>query len=249
MEKIIFQTWKSKTDIPPNLAKWSATWKECHPRWTYLLWDDKDDRDFVVKEYPQYLQLYDSFPEQIYRVDMVRYLFLHRFGGLYADMDYECLRPFDDLVDSIDEVVILGRMGDDTSYEHSIPNALMIAKHPGDPFWLHVMETLQQTAKWRRTPEGVTGPMMLKRAVDSYEGRLAILPKRFFYPIDWHDVQDRRLIRAVREGKSVDIRAVFPGSYAVTYWTHFRDQPMREWFRSAVDQASGYLERLFRWTW
>ena len=45
--KRIFQTWKSKTDIPENMNKWSESWKKYHPDYLYELWDDEDNRNFL----------------------------------------------------------------------------------------------------------------------------------------------------------------------------------------------------------
>lgn len=34
-----------------------------------------------------------AFPDPIYRVDATRAMYMHRFGGLYFDLDFYCLRP------------------------------------------------------------------------------------------------------------------------------------------------------------
>lgn len=49
-------------------------------------WNDADNERFVRENYPQYLELFLSFPEPISR----------------ADMDFECLRPFDERIERID---------------------------------------------------------------------------------------------------------------------------------------------------
>lgn len=36
---------------------------------------------------------------------MVRYLYLHKFGGVYFDMDTVCIRSFENLFDSSDFMV------------------------------------------------------------------------------------------------------------------------------------------------
>ena len=60
------------------------------------------------------------------RVDAVRYFFLYHFGGLYVEMDAECLRPVAPLFQSGD--VWLGRMGSNPAFAHSIPNAIMASR-------------------------------------------------------------------------------------------------------------------------
>src|SRR5690606_7924245 len=110
-----------------------------------------------------FLQKYDSFPAEIFRADAVRYFFLYQFGGVYADMDTECLRSLDDILKNGD--VILGSMGSDLTFPHSIPNAVMASK-PRQEFWLLVISIMSELNFTQ--PEPVTGPVMLKRAYKAY---------------------------------------------------------------------------------
>ena len=173
MPKLIFQTWKSKTSLPDSYARWSQSLRAMNADFEYLLWDDDDNRRLIRDAYPWFLPVYDAYPREIYRVDAVRYFFLYQFGGLYADMDTECLRPIDCLSGSAD--VWLGRMGCDPDFAHSIPNAIM-ASRPRQEFWLLVIHVLlenarflgDQTAMNGRGPESMTGPIALKRAYDTY---------------------------------------------------------------------------------
>jgi mannosyltransferase OCH1-like enzyme len=71
-------------------------------------------------------------------------MYLHRFGGVYADMDFESIRPMDEYLKG--KQLILGRMGDDHNFGHSIPNALM-ASIPGHPFWIKVLEYISENYK------------------------------------------------------------------------------------------------------
>ncbi len=57
-----------------------------------------------------------------------------RFGGMYADLDFECMRSMTDLLSDV-KGAVLGRMGIRPTFDHSIPNAWM-ASTPGHGFWL-----------------------------------------------------------------------------------------------------------------
>lgn len=174
MDKIprhIFQTWKSKTTMPLNMAYWQSTWKKHNPTFEYVLWDDADNRKFIETYYPWFLPKYDSYDMNIKRVDSVRYFYLYHFGGIYADLDFECILPFEQLLLENEEShdVILGTMGDNDAWansDHSIPNAIMISK-PKAPFWLVVIYFLYQIPGYA-TPESCTGPILLKKAVEAY---------------------------------------------------------------------------------
>ncbi|HZP87463.1 MAG TPA: glycosyltransferase [Burkholderiales bacterium] len=169
--RIIFQTWKSRTDMPRHFARWSETLRRAHPRWTHLLWDDADNRRFIETHYPWFLDDYDSYPQEIYRADAVRYFFLYHHGGLYADMDTQCIDATDALFENGD--VFLARMGRDALFPHSIPNAIMASRRHQE-FWLLVIALLIDNAQAMRAgtlnagPATVTGPILLKKACDLY---------------------------------------------------------------------------------
>ncbi len=235
--KILFQTWKSKTDIPANFAYWATTFRDLNPGYDYQLWDDADNRAFIAARYPWFLPAYDAYPAEIYRVDAVRYFFLYHHGGIYADLDTECLRPLDRMLDIAD--VVLGRMGTNPNFMHSLPNAMMLSS-PRQEFWLLVMSLLIEPMPPLGTrPESVTGPVLLKRAHTLYaarEGdgtvneriagirsrlsadlvphgqptRVVALPGYVFFPLDWSDRIHERMFRRpmMRDGKLLDRKTV-----------------------------------------
>uniref|UniRef100_A0A1I8HS87 Glycosyl transferase n=1 Tax=Macrostomum lignano TaxID=282301 RepID=A0A1I8HS87_9PLAT len=86
--------WKSDR-VSAYFAKQLKSWTDIHPGWTYVLWRDADLDRFVAKHYTGALQKFRSLKENIMRVDMARYLILHHFGGVYADLDYTLVRSLD----------------------------------------------------------------------------------------------------------------------------------------------------------
>ncbi len=245
----IFQTWKVKDTLPDNFAIWSKTFREMNPAFIYDLWEDADNRRFIEDKFPWFLPIYDRYPAEIYRADAVRYFYLYEFGGIYADMDTECLRPLDGLRCLGDDIV-LGRMGPDIDFPHSLPNAIM-ASRPRQEFWLLVMALLEEPARIRSAPEYATGPALLKNAVDLYasggkssvfsrilqqskklnddqlpqigNSKIVILKPRDFYAIDWSDPIHQRLRKQVLDGRLLDQnekKELFDKSWLVTYWSH-----------------------------
>ena len=90
--KIIHQTWKNSS-LPDNIRSYTNRVKRLHPQWDYVLWTDEENEKLVRTHYPAYLHTYKTFPKNIIRADIIRYLILHRHGGLYLDLDYEMLKP------------------------------------------------------------------------------------------------------------------------------------------------------------
>ena len=149
-----------------------------NPEFSYELWDDCDNRQFVAREFPWFLDTYNSYPNEIYRVDTIRYLYLYLHGGFYIDLDTECVKALEPLVHTRD--VLLGRMGNDTAFAHSIPNAIM-ASPPRQEFWLFLVYLLRHRSRLRLMPEHSTGPALLRTAVTLY----------------WHDRTEKETWRAV----------------------------------------------------
>lgn len=171
---IVFQTWKSRSDIPSNYRYWRQTFVALNPDAQVVLWDDDDNRAFITEHFAWFLPVYNGFPKEIFRADAVRYFFLFTYGGLYADMDSECLVPLK--LGQRTEAVLLGRMGADPSFDHSVPNALM-ASCPRQAFWLLVIQRMLDRVAEHPTsemlaeagPEELTGPILVKRSYDEFQ--------------------------------------------------------------------------------
>jgi mannosyltransferase OCH1-like enzyme len=133
--KIIHQTWKTK-EIPEWAKSYHESWKKLHPDWTLMLWTDDSARDFIKTHEPNYLEIYDNFPKQIMRVDFSRYAWLYHIGGLYVDLDFECLNSFEPLRSKYE--LVLGK-----SIHGTLSNSIMMSRM-GHPFWKKVMETSAQ---------------------------------------------------------------------------------------------------------
>ncbi|MFF3910135.1 glycosyltransferase [Streptomyces sp. NPDC001848] len=185
---LIHQTWKD-ADVPPKWRQWVDSWRLHHPGWGYRLWTDADNRAFLQEHYPWFLPIYDGYPEAIMRADAIRYFLLDHFGGLYVDLDFECLKPVDAILDGHELVLgcepeahtrlLLARR---RGFGRIVGNAF-IASRPGHPFWAHVH---RQLVGAHRAPSALdaTGPFFLTRAVDSAPepASVTVLGSEALYP-------------------------------------------------------------------
>ncbi|KFY66713.1 hypothetical protein V496_01942 [Pseudogymnoascus sp. VKM F-4515 (FW-2607)] len=188
--KLLHQSWKTN-DLPAKFDKWSRVCREKHQDWEWVLWTNEDNLNLVRKYFPWLLEEYMALPGEIYRADFSRNLYMYMFGGVYIDLDTDCLRPTSTAFEAFDiptventtavadgqhinQFAIFGRMGTDESFENSIPNAWM-ASSPGHPFFLMpLLSLLTQIAKtnsfiyWlfhKASAEEWTGPAALYRAI------------------------------------------------------------------------------------
>ena len=106
--RILHQTWKTST-LPPTLQVWSGSWKEHNPHYELRLWSDADNYAFLKAHYPWFVRYYSAYDSNIKRADAVRIFYMYHYGGIYADLDFVCVRPFDALLlQNKDAEVIFG---------------------------------------------------------------------------------------------------------------------------------------------
>ena len=187
--RIIHHLWKDEA-IPARYLALRETWRRLHPGWELRLWTDKDLLALVEQDYPQLIELYRGYQANICRADLGRYLVLHRFGGVYADLDCECLRPVDPLLDgagfaiAVEPAAHLAYPGVAERGLSQILCPSFIASEPGHPFWRQAFGDLV-AARGLADPLDATGPYMLTRAYEAYPARaqVAVLSAEQIYPI------------------------------------------------------------------
>ncbi|MCD7916226.1 MAG: hypothetical protein LUG96_13835 [Tannerellaceae bacterium] len=97
--KIIHQVWSNLEPPLPAYFKYLAkTWKRDYPDWKYELWDNERMNNFILIHYPHYWERYNEFPHNIQRWDIIRYLILDHYGGVYVDFDYESIKSIEHLL-------------------------------------------------------------------------------------------------------------------------------------------------------
>ena len=141
-----------ESKYPAHWRHSPARWRESFPEATYRCWTDKDARELVAREEPALLQTFDAYPNKIQRVDVVRYVILKKFGGLYTDLD---MVPTPDLVRVVrvqmqqakphSAVLFSSKLSawwQPPSFQ--ITNAIMLAPTPGSRFFDHVLSGLAE---------------------------------------------------------------------------------------------------------
>lgn len=136
--KIIHQSWKS-TQIPKQHVQHVLSWSKYHPGALQVLWTDEDNENLIKQFYPQYYDVYKKLALVIQQCDMVRLLYLHRYGGVYADLDYEAHQnifphlPQDADVMVVESPVILNEV---------MQNSLMVSRVLKHPLWIKTVDSI-----------------------------------------------------------------------------------------------------------
>lgn len=214
--RIIHQSWKTD-NIPEHWRELQKSWRIFHPAHDYHFWTDDDNRAFVLRHHPEHRDLYDGYALDIHRAEFARYLILRHFGGVYVDMDFEALRPIDDLIAGAELLFGLEPASHaarapvrERGLDRIVCNAF-IASAPKHPFWDHLLACLQ-TAKDEANVLDATGPFLLTRACNAYAGgeNIVYAPASLLYPLD--NEETRRLDADAMRAKTKD-------AYAIHHWS------------------------------
>eukprot|EP00834_Sanchytrium_tribonematis_P004820 NODE_258_length_11607_cov_1.052659.p4 type:complete len:359 gc:universal NODE_258_length_11607_cov_1.052659:8307-9383(+) len=219
---IFHQSWKNK-DVPDRYIEWENSCINHHKHWDHILWTDDDNRQLVASEYPWLLYTYDRLKTPIMKADYIRYVYLYHFGGIYADLDVECLKPSDELIK--DRIVVLGELGDDRGFVHNIPNAIL-ASRKGHPFWLFLLNRISMLVHQQGWTEEVTGPIILRdsyllfQKFKNYKNDFYVAPSNLLYGVDWHRPPANCVAAFGQHLDTDSCKKLFPDAYMITYWTH-----------------------------
>jgi len=191
--KLIHQSWRDG-GFPKDMFnwRWQAGLETLNPDWKLMHWTDESSRQLIASEYPWFLKTYDAYPSYIQRCDAARYFIIYHHGGVYADLDMECFRPFEPVIAG-KRVVLSYKQG--TNMSRGLVNAIF-ASEPRHPFWSTVFALLVN-----RSNEGAhatthvdvvrsTGPGLLRAAVEQMweSHRLSTLGVALMHSRVWHPI-------------------------------------------------------------
>jgi mannosyltransferase OCH1-like enzyme len=225
----------NETRWPKGWSLFRRTWLEYHPDWTFVFWLDEHN-ELLAKCMGQG-KMFEG-RDVVEKADLSRLLYLDRYGGFYADMDYLALKsqvPLLDRFRSQNQTVLLqGREGQVVGLEWGF------ASRPGHPLWKFCLQNSVGGAGGGAFSS--TGPMMLERCMTqrynvpslehmkSYGDGVMILEPRLIAPINAADFHStcgiwRSTYNEIErwandwEGSECRKQLLEEGSFAVTFYT------------------------------
>ena len=76
-----------------------------YPDYQYMLWNFNDIESLIRNHHPWILSTWQTYPYDMQRVDLVKYLVLYHYGGIYLDLDVSCVKNYDSYVQNISSIV------------------------------------------------------------------------------------------------------------------------------------------------
>ncbi|MFC5720465.1 glycosyltransferase [Streptomyces gamaensis] len=197
LPQILHQVWLGGP-MPERLRRYTRTWLRHHPCWDYRLWRERDIEPLLRNR-----AAYDAASSWSEKSDVARYEILLRYGGIYADTDFECLRSLDELLNGVNAFA-------------GTPDGCHVASNilgavPGHPFLAACVEYLPaRTARLRgaspahRTGPGLTTDIYHRLRRPGAPPPLTVFPRTCFHPYHYSEPHRRR--------------ERFPDAYAVHHW-------------------------------
>ena len=230
--RIIHQIWSSKRiPLPSVFCELAETWKEKHPDWQYILWDDLMMEDFMKNNFPQYMEMYNHFLYDIQRWDVIRYLILYKMGGMYVDFDMECLENIEPLLKGsccfgtdIAENIVYASL-----IQGEYLNNTFMATIPEHSFFKEIIEHVFDKSQYS-LPEDTykllyvlqtSGSIMLSNLNYTCNMEVHVIPSQYISPFSITEAQSIRLgdVRSDWEDRLQDAYAVhyFMGTWGYLF--------------------------------
>jgi hypothetical protein len=174
------------------------SFKRYNPAWGQQIWTTKRVReelfsDPVLKRWEHFY--YQRLQHHIERCDFARYMLLWKYGGVYADLDMECFRSLDGLIQNRSILLVhdyahqkkltLGAF----SKQGQVFNGFM-GSAPKQPFWLQLMDYIMSI--YNHIHSGLvmntTGPvavgnfMLINNIYDELENPELFVPRCLVLP-------------------------------------------------------------------
>ncbi|MEM7356415.1 MAG: glycosyltransferase [Acidobacteriota bacterium] len=162
IERILHQTWKTG-EIPERFRPWVESVRRENPDFDYRLWTDADNLRLIEEHYPWFLETYLAYRHPVERADAARYFIVYTHGGLYLDLDMECLQPLSPLLE--DDAVHLALEAGPRIEQQVISNALLGAPRH-HPFFERVIRALPAARQRDVTFQDIfdnTGPNLFSK--------------------------------------------------------------------------------------
>lgn len=196
LPRIIHQTWK---DAFPHAALGHCldTFVFLNPEWERRFYTDADCLAWLGDRAPLFLQAYQSCKTGIHRADFFRILVLYFEGGVYADLDFECLRPLDELLARLPAGKTVYLTRDHPIHERihfggraMWMNDFMIAA-PGDPLVGEILKWMLNSPPGSSSAANAvmeTGPGVISSVIEMLGGpemipNLGIIPTPWVHPL------------------------------------------------------------------
>jgi len=153
--RIIHQTFKT-AKVPNGMFGAISTWIDKNPEYAYEFYDDDRMIDFIRNfdctgfsfTNQQLNEAFDLIKPGAGKADIFRYCVLYVYGGIYSDIDSECVVPLKDFINKTDDIVVIINSWNERAYHHVLSQWWM-AYDKTHPVIKHTLELVVKSVLTR----------------------------------------------------------------------------------------------------
>ncbi len=162
------------------------SWKEMHPDWRVIRWDERSGR--AALPYGVWRSLWDRSHEVSpksntwqFRTNLLRLIVLHETGGVWVDADLQALRNVEPLIE--------GATAFTSRESERFVNNGFTGCEPGDPWYAAMVDAAPSRILTRRNARSNVqcGPHLYTETIRRFE-HVRVLPTELIYPVPRTDL-------------------------------------------------------------
>jgi inositol phosphorylceramide mannosyltransferase catalytic subunit len=166
--RIFHQIWLGPDPFPREYEAYQRSWTRHNPGWELRFWTEEHLPDELRR--PEAAERLRAPTE---RSDILRLEVLWRFGGVYVDADFECLRPIEPLLEEGEFFIGLAKPGR--------VNGAWMASVAGNPILDDALDEIRPREHHGYDKEA-TGPKFLDRLIAEHASDVTFLEPEILYP-------------------------------------------------------------------
>lgn len=206
--KKLHQIWIGDRNIPDEYSSYRQKFEKYFPEYEFILWDNESVKNIKI---PDSLKefYYDDSLHTVFKCDILRYLIVNTYGGLYFDIDFEPIKFFPDAFLQFEFLGARQNNGEIAiGFFGSVKNSNILNKVINGLFD-NIMFCKNDSKYKTEYIYKMTGPEYFNNIVKQNLGvKDFVFTKEYFYPY-WFTESSR---------KNEDFKITSPLSYAVHHW-------------------------------
>lgn len=169
--KIVYQTWRTKNDIPEYIKKQRNDMIKLNPNYKFILYDNDDMEKFVHENFDnQIIECWNRINIMTAKADFWRYLILYKYGGIYLDFDDIIKVNLDSFITDEEDVILL------TDNSFKLNNKIIIGQEilfvsKNNPVLKLTIDIVISNIKYNKFPNSIwnmTGPHTITEALQHF---------------------------------------------------------------------------------
>ena len=205
--KLIHFIWVGPNKLPEEYSRYVQSWIDMNPSYTFMFWHDYNLPSLTFTS-----GVYSRSKVYAMKADILRYEILYRYGGIYIDTDFLCIRPLPD------------QFLKKTFFACENPGTVsigIIGATVNDPFLLFILQNLRDRKIDFSNPNisALTGPIFITEMYNiyMYKNHITLYPPSMFYRYTYQDKYVDKI------EPNIDQYSLDPDCYGIHMWGHSWD--------------------------